>query len=148
MQDAILKEIYILEAGLNNVSKHKHNPPTPTASFYTNAGRNPHSNHDSSDNKKKHPCVYCSGSHAPSICDVVTDQQKLLSKKGYAHHKISQCNLKFCCRHCKQKYHTSLCTNTESNDKNAQEPQNSTTLTTTLTTTYLHSSRLITSIGR
>ena len=34
-----------------------------------------------------HLCVYCSGSHAPSICDVVTGQQKQLAivkQKGYA----------------------------------------------------------------
>ena len=69
LQDAILKEIYILETGLNIVNQHKQNPPTPTAAFRTNAGRNPHPTHDSSDIKRKNTCVYCSGSHAPSICD-------------------------------------------------------------------------------
>ena len=41
LQDAILKEIHILETGLNIVNQHKQNPPTPSASFHTNAGRNP-----------------------------------------------------------------------------------------------------------
>ena len=78
LQDAILEAIYNLETGLNIVNQHKQNPPTPTASFRTNAGRNPHPTHDSSDIKRKHTCVYCSGSHAPPICDVVTNQQKQL----------------------------------------------------------------------
>ena len=41
LQDAILKEIHILETGLNIVNQHKQNPSTPAASFHTNAGRNP-----------------------------------------------------------------------------------------------------------
>ena len=35
LQDAILKEIHIIETGLNIVNQHKQNPPTPTASFHT-----------------------------------------------------------------------------------------------------------------
>ena len=128
LQDTILKEIQVLETGLNNVSQHKQNPPTPKASFHTNTGRNPHPTYDSSDSRKKHQCVYCSGSHTPSICDVVTDQQKPLAivkqKRLFfnclAHHKISQCNSKFICRHCKRKHHTTLYINIESNDKNAR----------------------------
>ena len=86
LQDAILKEIYILETDLNIVIQHKQNPPTLTAPFRTNAGRNPHPTHDSSDIKRKHTCVYCSESHAPSTFDVVTDQQKqleIIKQKDY-----------------------------------------------------------------
>ena len=116
LQDAILKEIHILETGLNIVNQHKQNPPTPAASFHTNAGRNPCPTDDSWDSKRKHPCVYCSGSHAPSICDVVTDQQKRLEivkqkrlcLNSLAHHKISQCNSKFRWCRCTWKHHTSL----------------------------------------
>ena len=135
LQDAILKEIRIFETGLHIVNQ---NSLIPTASFHTNAVRNPRPTHNSSDGKKKHPCVYCSGSHAPSICDVVTDYQKRLEivKQGklcfncLAHHKISQCNSKHRCRRCKQKHHTSLCNSTDSDNKDAQEPHNTTTLTT------------------
>ena len=72
LQDAILKEIHIFETGLHIVNQ---NSLIPTD---TNAARNSRPTHNPSDGKKKHPCVYCSGSHAPSICDVVTDYQKQL----------------------------------------------------------------------
>ena len=58
------------ETGLQIVN---HNSLIPTASFHTNAVKNPQPTHSPSDDKKKHPCVYYSGSHTPSICDVVTD---------------------------------------------------------------------------
>ena len=38
LQNAVLKEIHVLETGLNIVNQHKHNPLTPTASFHTAAG--------------------------------------------------------------------------------------------------------------
>ena len=41
MQDAVLKEIRVLETGLNIVNQHKQNSLTPTASFHTNAAGNP-----------------------------------------------------------------------------------------------------------
>ena len=37
LPDAVLKEIRVLETGLNIVNQHKQNSLTPTASFHTNA---------------------------------------------------------------------------------------------------------------
>ena len=103
LQDAVLKEIHILETGLHIINQHNQNPLIPTAAFHAN----PRPTHGSSDSKKKHPCIYCSGSHAPSNCDVVTDHQKRLDIvkqerlcfNCLAHHKISQCTSKHRCRH-------------------------------------------------
>ena len=74
----------MLETGLNIVNQHKQNPLTPTASFHTNVAGNPCPTHNPSEGTRKHSCVYCSGSHTPSICDVVTGQQKLLEIVSYA----------------------------------------------------------------
>lgn len=72
LQDAILKEIHISETGLHIVNQHKQNSLIPTAAFHATATRSSHSTHSSSDGKRKQPCIYCSGTHAPSSCDVVT----------------------------------------------------------------------------
>ena len=65
--------------------------------------------------KKKPQCIYCKSEHSPITCSEVTDHQKRLEIVRKANlcfnclgnHKVTQCNSKFRCRHCRHKHHTS-----------------------------------------
>ena len=84
--------------------------------------------------KKKTQCVYCKGEHSPTICSEVTNHQKRLEivRKSnlcfncLGNHKISQCNSKFRCKHCRHKHHTSLC---KPIDSDSPKPSTQGTLT-------------------
>ena len=117
---SIMKEIRILETEIHTSRSldQLFNPITPsmtTASFYTNTRQY---SFQSSNSKRPTSCIYCKKQHSPNSCDVVTNPQDrlVIIKKNnlcfncLAHHKVSQCNSKFRCRHCKRKHHTSLCT--------------------------------------
>ena len=98
IQDAILREIRILETGLHTNSQPVQNPLTPTASFHMAAHQGARPTPNSLEVKKKRSCIYCSRPHIPSLCKAVTDPQKWLDIvkqerlcfNCLAHHKISQ----------------------------------------------------------
>ena len=73
LQSAILKEIRILELGIQSANTLTSQlPAIPTASFVTTTVRkkNP------SEGGKKYTCVFCKGSHSPLNCEVIKDHQK------------------------------------------------------------------------
>ena len=73
LQDAILKEICILEMGTENPINHKNSLPIPTASFHTNRRpRNP------SEGQERLTCVYCKGPHTPINYNTIKEYQKWL----------------------------------------------------------------------
>ena len=127
-RSSIMKEIRILETEIHTSRNldQLFNPNTTlmtTASFYTNTRQ--YSPQSSS--KRPAYCMYCKKQHSPNSCDVVTNTQDRLAiiKRNnlcfncLAHHKVSQCNSKFRCRHCKRKHHTSICT--DSTQSSVQE---------------------------
>ena len=144
LRSSIMKEIRILETEIHTSRNldQLFNPSTPlmtTASFYTNTRQ--YSPQSSS--KRPANCIYCKKQHSPNSCDVVTNTQDRLAiiKRNnlcfncLAHHKVSQCNSKFRCRHCKRKHHTSICTDstqssvqekTESPKADASDPKKTT----------------------
>ena len=142
LQDAILKEIRVLESMLPQSSR------TPSASFYAGTRRVP-----TGDIPKKRSCIFCKGAHAPLACEVITEpskrleivRQQNLCYNCLAHHKVSQCTSKHQCRKCSRKHHTSLCThksdvtpqgnNANQNSNNTPSPNNTTTTTTVTTIT-------------
>ena len=85
----------------------------PTASFHTVA-KNPRLPHQSTTTKS----VYCSGSHASSLYNIISDSEKCLEvikQQRLCFNcldclKISQCTSKYHCQNCRRKHHTSLCT--------------------------------------
>ena len=113
LQAAIQAEIRIFETGTSNTHPAYQ---LPTASFYAGA-KNPQPLHQSTNTKKK-CCIYCSGNHAPSLCDTIADPTKRLEIIKHqrlcfnclGRHKISQCTSKYHCKICKRKHHTSICT--------------------------------------
>ena len=121
LRDFITKEIRIMEAGIHHSSgKVPSTQPSSsvTASFHMQTRgvpqhtKRPHV----SDTRRK--CAYCKGPHPSNDCHVTTDyQQRWIIVKGglcfncLGHHKASACQSKNCCRQCKGKHHTSLCTN-------------------------------------
>ena len=115
LQTAIQAEIRIFETGSSNTHPVYQ---LPTASFHT-VTNNSHPPQKSTAIKKK-CCVYCSGSHASSLCTVISDPTKRLEVIKHqrlcfnclARHKISQCTSKYRCQNCRRKHHTSLCTGT------------------------------------
>ena len=133
LQAAVVKEIRILESGLyNNDSSSSLSTRThATASFHAAIKGERHQN---STGKKKIYCVYCKGKHPPTTCPEVTDYQKRLEivRKSnlcfncLGNHKISQCNSKFRCKHCRHRHHTSLCKSTESDTLTSSKPEPST----------------------
>ena len=73
LQSAILKEIRILELGIQNTNTLiSQLPAIPTASFVTTTVRkkNP------IEGAKKHVCVFCKRSHSQLNCEVVKKHQK------------------------------------------------------------------------
>ena len=102
LQSALLNELYILEMG----SQVEDNLPL-TAAFVTGASK--------LINKLKTQCPFCKGSHSPSLCTTVTDpkqrtdiiRQNRLCFNCLGHHKISSCNLKHRCHHCRRKHQLS-----------------------------------------
>ena len=91
LQEAIQAEIRIFESGPNN--GHPINQ-VPNASFHTYA-KNTQTQQGTNIKKK---CVYCSGTHTPSLCDIITDpaerleiiKQQRLCFNILARHKVSQ----------------------------------------------------------
>ena len=138
LQGAILKEIHILELGIQNTTTLTSQlPAIPTASFITTTTRR--RNH--TEGAKKHSCVFCKGNHSPLNCDVVKEHQKRVDTikreklcfNCFGHHKISVCTSKYRCRKCNRKHHTSICNNQpdgEGEKKNSGNDDNTTTLTT------------------
>ena len=117
LRSSIMKEIRILETELHTSRNldQLFNPNTPlmtTASFYTNTRQ--YSPQSSS--KRPANCIYCKKQPSPNPCDVVNNTQDRLAiiKRNnlcfncLGHLKVSQCNSKFRCRHCKCKHHTSI----------------------------------------
>ena len=139
LQSAILKEIRILELGIQSTNTLTSQlPAIPTASFVTTTVRkkNP------IEGAKKHVCIFCKGSHSPLNCEVVKEHQKRveiikrdkLCFNCFGRHKVSLCTSKYRCRKCNHKHHTSICNNpleAEGEKKNSETTNNTTTLTTT-----------------
>jgi len=110
------KEIRVLESGLYT-SDSTSSLPTPrthaTTSFLTAIKGGCHA----TSVKKKPQCIYCKSEHSPTTCTEVPDHQKQLDIVRKANlcfnclgnHKVSQCNSKFRCKHCRHQHHTSLC---------------------------------------
>ena len=111
LKDAILKEIEVLDAVMSPLNKSSHEAHTTpmTAALHTNTN----SHHSQ---RSKNSCLLCKGSHLSIRCDKVTEPQQCLEivEKGkhcfncLGHHRVSQCTLKFRCKSCKQKHHSSL----------------------------------------
>ena len=126
LRSSIIKEIRILETEIHTSGHHDQpdTPPMITASFYTNTHQRPP---QLSNSRKPSSCIYCKQQHSPNSCDKITNPQDRLAivKKNnlcfncLAHHKVSQCNSKYRCRHCKQKHHTSLCTESTDSTQSA-----------------------------
>ncbi len=142
LQDAVLKEIRILEMGIEHPLNKKSSLPIPTASFHTGSNRRPTRN--PTEGQKRLTCVYCKGPHAPISCNAVKEHQTWLDiikrdKLCYnclGHHKVSECNSKYRCRKCARKHHTSICTPVADPAENKDASQGSTAEnnTTTLST--------------
>ena len=119
LREAILKEIRILEAGINvnspNISQHG-TSSTVTSQFLTQTqGKQP--NLAKSKTPAKRKCTYCKGPHPSYHCNVVTDCQQrwsIIKKERLCfnclgNHKSSTCQSKYRCHKCRGKHHTSLC---------------------------------------
>jgi len=151
LQDAIMKEVRIFEAG-HQTSHSPTQDRLPTASFFTSTGKK--SSQKPREYASKQPvCTFCKGSHAPINCEVHKDQQSRLAIikqeklcfNCLAHHRVSQCSSRNRCRKCNGKHHTSICNRsapsgsnpTSSNDSatttrnQSQSPSNSTASTDT-----------------
>ena len=110
---AILKEIRVLESGYQPLDLHTSS--RSTAAFHVGSKGNFPGSH--SGTKKSTACVFCKGPHPSQSCTTITDQPARIDivKKGnlcfncLGHHKISQCTSRFCCKKCKKRHHTSLC---------------------------------------
>ena len=116
LQAAVAKEIRVLESGLYTNDSTSSLPTArshATASFHVAIKGGRHTTAV----KKKPQCIYCKSEHSPITCSEVTDHQKRLEIVRKANlcfnclgnHKVAQCNLKFRCKHCRHKHHTSLC---------------------------------------
>ena len=69
LQEAVLNEIYILEAGSQTDATTS--PLPPTASFHTGA-----TNRHVAGTRGKPKCPFCKGSHSPSTCDIIKDPKQ------------------------------------------------------------------------
>jgi len=129
LQDAIDKEILVLESGSDSSDAHKQS--TVTGSFHAGI-------HKGQLDKKvvssKPMCVYCKGYHVSVYCDVVTNiraQMNIVKKEGLCfnrldQHKASHCNSRSWCKRYHRKHHTSLCeTPTSGHISKPQETQSS-----------------------
>ena len=114
LQDAILKEIHILEMGIDNTLNKKSSLPIPTASFHTDSNRKPiRDPRNPTEGQKRLTSVYCRGSHAPINCNAVKEHQKWsdiikrdkLCHNCLGHHKVSECNSRYRCCKCNRKHH-------------------------------------------
>ena len=134
LQTAVVKEIRVLDSGLYTKDS------SPSLSIRTHATASFHAtikggHHPTGGGKKKVQCLYCEGEHFPTTCLEVTDHQKGLEIVRKANlcfnclgnHKISQCNSKFRCKHCRNKHHTGLCKPTD-NDTPKPSKQEADTL--------------------
>ena len=141
LQGAILKEIPILELGIQSTNTLTSQPPAiPTALFVTTMTRR----RNQTEGAKKHSCVLCMGNHSPLICDVMKEQQKKieiikrekLCFNCFGHHKIPVYTSKYCCHKRNCKHHTSIRNNQpdgEGEKKNSENANNTTALTTLTT---------------
>ena len=136
LREAILKEIRILEAGIN-VNSPNTSQPGPsskvTSQFLTQTpGRQPHLPKANIPAKRK--CTYCNGPHPSYHCNVVTDCQQRWSiiKRDrlcfncLGNHKSTTCRSKYRCHKCRGKHHTSLCPGENMSDGNPTTPTAST----------------------
>ena len=86
--------------------------------------------------------MFCKKNHSAHNCDVVTDYQKQIDivKEGHlcynclTHHRVSKCTSKFCCRKCKKKHPTSLCSSDSPTKGTTPEKKNVPDDTPTTTT--------------
>ena len=152
LQEAVRKEIRVLESEL--INGHLHQSLHPTAAFYTSTTKVTTSSQPSLMSQRS--CVFCKGSHSPKDCKVIADnqarkefvKQRNLCFNCLGRHKVSTCTSKHRCRKCRRKHHTSLCTdsssepNTPRQDTTKEPIISSATLSTTVspptTTTALH----------
>ena len=152
LQEAVRKEICVLESEL--INGHLHQSLHPTAAFYTSTTKVTTSSQPSLTSQRS--CVFCKGSHSPKDCKVITNsqarkefvKQRNLCFNCLGRHKVSTCTSKHRCRKCHRKHHTSLCTDSSSEPSTPRQDTtkepiiSSATLSTTVspptTTTALH----------
>ena len=152
LQEAVRKEIHVLESEL--INGHLHQSLHPTAAFYTSTTKVTTSFQPSLMSQRS--CVFCKGSHSPKDCKVIADnqarkefvKQRNLCFNCLGRHKVSTCTSKHRCRKCRRKHHTSLCTDSSSEPSTPRQDTtkepiiSSATLSTTVspptTTTALH----------
>ena len=132
LQSSVLQELKILEMETD----YSNNLHTPTAAFFTNAGRQPQRQQSFQPIKKS--CIFCkSTSHSTLKCDVITDTQKQIAIvkteslwfNCLGHHRVQQCQSKYRCKICKRKHHTSLCDATITQQDSPPERSSNTTAT-------------------
>ena len=125
LQDSIVKEIRVIEAGTFLQSPQPEDYHCPTASFHTGTMNR-------TENRKPPKCVFCKGSHPATQCNTITDQSKRmdivkrekLCFNCLGHHRVSQCQSNGRCKRCKERHHTSLCRGTTNSQisSNSQKP--------------------------
>ena len=90
LQEAVLNEIYILEAGSQTDATTS--PLPPTASFHTGA-----TDRHIAGTRGKPKCPFCDGSHSPATCDIIKDpkqrtdvvRQQKFCFNCLGHHKVA-----------------------------------------------------------
>ena len=129
-------EIWIFETGQQTTSLGSYQQLTSTASFHAAAdGKAGHGRKEQTN--KTQMCAYCKGSHSSTNCGIHKDlksrlaliKQQKLCYNCLAHHCVSQCGSKKCCRKCGSKHHTSICNNSASaiEKQHQQKPDSTTT---------------------
>ena len=114
LRESIVKEIRVIEAGaLVHPPKPDgyHSSPPLTASLVAGTSR---------PDTRRSKCAFCKGTHSAAQCTAVLDQPKRieivkrekLCFNCLGHHRVSQCQSKGRCKHCKERHHTSLCRRT------------------------------------
>jgi len=111
LRTAICDELYILEIG--SEQSDCRTSAQPTASFFSSTSKPP-----PPQPRGKAQCPFCKGPYSALLCESIKDpkqrsdivRQERLCFNFLGHHKVSPCNSKHRCHHCKRKHHTSLCT--------------------------------------
>ena len=105
VQEAILKEITVLECGSLTYKGNVTEPHKSTLTTTLHAGASGRHSQLANSGTNKSTCIYCKGPHFCGRCDVVKDPQRRfeLVKKGkhcfncLGHHRASQCQSKLQC---------------------------------------------------
>ena len=103
LRQSIVKVIRVLEAGAFLPPSQSEDHHCCTASFLTGATSR-------SETRKPLKCVFCKGSHPAYQCDAIPDPSKCmdivkcekLCFNCLGHHRVSQCQSKGNCKHCKE----------------------------------------------